>query len=53
MRSSHYRNLKDILNSTSSPRMSWLSPDFRNMSNRKKVNHVQYFIMIGKLEDFQ
>jgi hypothetical protein len=40
MRSSHYRQLKSILNSTSSPKMSWLSPDITNISSRKKYNHV-------------
>lgn len=39
MRSSHYKNLKNIVNKTNQS-ISWLPPDFLKMSRRKKTNHV-------------
>lgn len=39
MRSSHYKNLKNIVNK-SNPSISWLPADFLKMSRRKKTNHV-------------
>lgn len=49
MRTSHYRNLKSILNSTSSPKISWLSPDLTSISSRKKYNHVSFALNVAKL----
>lgn len=39
MRSSHYKNLKNIVNKNQQS-ISWLPSDFLKMSRHKKQNHV-------------
>ena len=52
MRTSHYRNLKNIVNKNVN-HLSFPSPNFLQMSRRKKINHVHIFILVlAKLEKF-
>jgi hypothetical protein len=47
MRSSHYKNLNNIVNKKMNMKVSFQSPDFLRMSRHKKLNHVFYFVIVG------
>lgn len=52
MRTSHYRNLKNIVNKHGQ-HISYPSIDFMQMSRRKKQNHVTFVAILVQLEDLQ